>query len=66
LADTNNPRLHPGLFVFKYGVEALGEKPYLEANFGLSGILKVLRVDYVRRMTYGRRGSLFFSASLDF
>jgi len=66
LSDKNNPQLHPELFVFNNGVEALGEKPYVEANVGLSGIFKYFRIDYVYRMTYGNRGSLFLSSELNF
>jgi len=65
LSDKNNPQLHPELFVFNNGVEALGEKPYTEANIGLSGILKYFRIDYVHRLTYGNKGSLFVSLDLN-
>ncbi len=30
----------------------LGKKPYMEASFGIMNILKVLRVDFVYRLTY--------------
>ena len=66
LSDANNPELHPELFIFNNGIEALGEKPYAEAHIGLSGILKYFRVDYVYRLTYGNRGSLFVSTALSF
>ena len=70
LSDKNNPQLHPELFVFNNGIEALGEKPYAEANIGLSGILGLFRIDYVYRLTYRNyyrnKGSLFISAALDF
>jgi len=66
LSGANNPELHPELFVFNNGVEALGKKPYAEAHIGLSGILKYLRVDYVYRLTYGNRGSLFVSTAISF
>jgi hypothetical protein len=65
LSDMNNPRLHPELFIFSPGVKALGEKPYTEAHIGISGILKILRIDYVHRLTHKTRGSLFFSANLN-
>lgn len=61
ISDKNNPQLHPDLFVFNQGTESLGEKPYAEAHIGLSGILKYLRVDYVYRLTYRDKGSLFIS-----
>ncbi|MBO7337539.1 MAG: carboxypeptidase-like regulatory domain-containing protein [Paludibacteraceae bacterium] len=46
--------------VFKFPVKAdgtpmtytLGEMPYIEGSIGLSNILKVLRVDFVKRFTY--------------
>ena len=66
LSDKNNPQLHHELFVFNNGVEALGEKPYAEAHIGLSGILNYLRIDYVYRLTYGNKGSLFVSTALGF
>jgi len=66
LSDANNPELHPELFIFNNGVEALGKKPYAEAHIGLSGILKYFRVDYVYRLTYGNRGSLFVSTAISF
>ena len=66
LSDKNNPQLHPELFVFNNGVESLGNKPYAEVNIGLSGILKYLRIDYVRRLTYGNKGSVFVSTAYRF
>ncbi|MCL1933646.1 MAG: DUF5686 family protein [Candidatus Azobacteroides sp.] len=66
LSDKNNPQLHPELFILNNGVEALGEKPYAEAHIGLSGIFKYFRVDYVHRLTYGTRDSLFGSLALGF
>jgi hypothetical protein len=62
----NNPDLHPGLFIFNNGVRPLGEKPYAEANIGLSGILKFFRIDYVYRLNYGNKGSVFVSSSINF
>ena len=61
LSDRNNPQLHPELFIFNHGIEGLSEKPYAETHIGLSGILKYLRVDYVYRLTYRNKGSLFVS-----
>ena len=70
LSDMNNPQLHPELFIFNNGVEALGEKPYAEAHIGLSGILKIFRIDYVYRLTYRNdyrtRGSFFVSTDFSF
>ena len=65
LSDMNNPQLHPDLFIFNNGVEALGKKPYAEAHIGLSGIFRLIRIDYVYRLTYRNnyrtRGSFFVS-----
>ena len=66
LSDANNPELHPELFIFNNGVEALGKKPYAEAHIGVSGILKFFRLDYVYRLTYGHKGSLFVSTAIRF
>jgi len=66
LSDANNPEFHPELFIFNNGVEALGKKPYAEAHIGLSGILKYFRIDYVYRLTYGNRVSLFVSTAFGF
>lgn len=30
----------------------MGKQPYLEASVGLENILKILRIDYYRRLTY--------------
>jgi hypothetical protein len=51
ISNKNNPEFHPELFIFNNGVEALGDKVYTEANIGLSGILKYLRIDYVYLLT---------------
>jgi hypothetical protein len=66
LSDKNNPQLYPGLFVLNNGVEALGKESYTEAHIGISGILKYLRIDYVYRLTYGNKGSLFLSTNYSF
>ena len=52
LSDNNNPAIHPELFVFNNGVNPLGNTPYTEVNIGLANILKILRIDYARRLTY--------------
>ena len=63
LSDRNNPDLQPGLFVFNHGIKALGERPYTEVNIGLINLLKVFRVEYVYRLNYDRKGSLFLTSS---
>ncbi len=52
LSDRNNPALTPGLFQLPDGTMPLGNKPYMEASVGLENILKILRVDYYRRLSY--------------
>jgi hypothetical protein len=66
LSDNNDPQLHPELFVFNPGMAILENQPYAEAHIGLSHIFNFLRVDYVRRLTYGGRGSVFFSTNILF
>lgn len=52
LSDKNNPALSDGLFEFPLGSTVMGRKPYVEVGVGIENILKVLRVDYVWRLTY--------------
>ena len=41
-----------GLFAFPQGTYTLGRAPYMEASVGIENIFKVMRIDYVWRMTY--------------
>ena len=77
LSDNNNPEIHPEIFFFNNGVSPLNNTPYTEVNIGFANILKILRIEYVRRLTYldngakiaGQKtitGSLFFTGSLSF
>lgn len=54
LSRRNDPLLNPSLFRFPdvVSVERLGDTPYMEAGVGLDNIFKILRVDYVWRLTY--------------
>lgn len=60
LTDRNNPDMNPGahdLFEFpsRNGeciVHPMGSTPYMELNVGLHNILKIIRIDYVRRLNY--------------
>lgn len=52
LSDKNNPNMTTGLFRLPDGTMPLGNQPYLEASVGLENILKILRIDYYRRLTY--------------
>ena len=54
LSDKNNPLEadNAGLYQFPTGTQALGNTPYMEFSVGIENILRVLRIDYVRRLTY--------------
>jgi hypothetical protein len=52
LNDRNNPANANGLFRFPSGSYTMGKDPYMEAGVGVENIFKVLRVDYVWRLTY--------------
>ena len=53
LSDKNNPNINPqGLYKFPDGTSPIGNKPYMEASVGVENILKVLHVDYYRRLNY--------------
>lgn len=53
LSDKNNPALTDGLFAFPIKeTRAMGKIPYVEVGVGIENILKVLRLDYVWRLTY--------------
>lgn len=56
--DENNPAKNPETFKFpqdKTGqltTFTLNTQPYAEVNFGIANIFKVVRVDYIKRLTY--------------
>ena len=52
LTDKNNPLMTKGLFELPNGTMGLGDKPYMEVSAGLENIVKILRIDYYRRLTY--------------
>lgn len=58
VADRNNPHLQSDLFTFpvdKNGIPmtfTLGSTPYFEASVGVSNLLKIFRVDLIKRFTY--------------
>lgn len=53
LTDKNNPALqHPGLYSFPSVTQSLGKLPYMEYSIGVENILKLIRIDYVARITY--------------
>ena len=55
LSAKNIPSEHtPGLYLFPDGCGRMGELPYMEVTAGIENILGVLRIDYVRRLTYAK------------
>lgn len=53
LSDKNDPSVESsGLFIFPEGSYRMGDTPYMEVGAGVENILKILRVDYVWRLTY--------------
>lgn len=54
LSDNNNPSLHPELLRFPTDVNItpMKDRPYMEISAGIDNIFKILRVDYVWRLTY--------------
>lgn len=55
LSSKNIPNVNtPGLYVFPDGCSPMGKVPYMEITAGIENILQVLRIDYVRRLTYAK------------
>ncbi|MDE6480781.1 MAG: carboxypeptidase-like regulatory domain-containing protein [Muribaculaceae bacterium] len=54
LSKKNNPDYHPNLFKFAEdaGTMVMGNTPYMEISAGIDNIFKILRVDYVWRLSY--------------
>ena len=53
LSDRNNPALGgAGLYTFPAHTRTLGSTPYMEYSVGLENIFNVLRIDYIRRISY--------------
>lgn len=54
LKDENNPALDPALLRLPPEVvyQPMGKKPYMEMSIGICNILRILRIDYVWRLTY--------------
>ena len=58
LSNHNNPDYNPNLFRFPVDASnipltyTLGKTPYIEASVGLSNILRIFRVDLIKRFTY--------------
>ena len=54
LTDKNNPFLadNADLYAFPSNTYLMGRRPYMELSVGLDNILKLVRVDYVWRLSY--------------
>jgi hypothetical protein len=58
VSDKNNPNVTDGLMLFPtdgYGNQTtftLEEKPYMEVGIGITNIFKILRIDFVKRLTH--------------
>lgn len=54
LSRRNDPTCNPSLFRFPAdaGVTVMGSTPYMELSAGIDNIFKILRVDYVWRLSY--------------
>ena len=45
-----------GLYLLPEGAHFLTNTPYMEYSIGIENILKFIRIDYVRRLTYLQEG----------
>lgn len=53
LSPKNDPNLsHTGLYKLAPESSPMGKMPYMEMTVGIENILKFIRIDYVRRLTY--------------
>ena len=54
LSEKNDPSQgdRTGLYQLPSGTRAIGSVPYMEYSIGIENILKFLRVDFVRRLSY--------------
>ena len=53
LSDKNNPYKNgEGLYRFPENTDIMGEKPYMEIGAGVENIFKLIRLDYVWRLSY--------------
>jgi len=56
LSDSNNPLIQgAGLYQLPANTTFMDDKPYMEMSVGISNILKVIRLDYVWRLSYRHR-----------
>ncbi len=54
LSDKNNPDMSSRLFLFPQKSYKMNHIPYMELGVGLENILKILRIDYIWRLTYNK------------
>ena len=55
LSPKNTPSpTTPGLYVLPDGCSPMGKVPYMEITAGIENIFGVLRIDYVRRLSYAK------------
>ena len=52
LSQKNNPLYNDGLFQFPENSYTMDKMPFMEMGVGIENIFKVLRIDYVWRLTY--------------
>ncbi|MEG1585618.1 MAG: DUF5686 family protein [Bacteroidales bacterium] len=52
LSDKNLPQNNSSLFIFPEGSYKMGKTPYMEASVGIENIFKLMRLDYVWRLSY--------------
>ena len=52
LEKKNDPQYSNNLLKFPDGTYRMGKDPYMEAGVGVENIFKILRIDYVWRLTY--------------
>lgn len=54
LSNKNNPNAadNQGLYKLPEGTSAIGSSPYMEFSVGVENILKLIRIDFVRRLSY--------------
>ncbi len=55
LSEKNIPSSENALPIFPTGTGIIDSEPYIEMGIGIENIFKVLRVDYVKRLTYRGR-----------
>lgn len=55
ISSKNVPNVsNSGLFVMPEACSAMGKIPYMEITAGIENILQIIRIDYVRRLTYSK------------